>query len=88
MGSTLGSCSRPGDEHSTFSESDLESAPGSAQEGAVTMSGSVLELLHWVEGGRWRVEGAAWRPTRNPLAHGSGSPSAAGVPLTFYWNPP
>lgn len=48
----MGSC---GDERSTFSASDLESAPGSAQEGPVTMSGSVLELLYAV----WRVEAAA-----------------------------
>lgn len=54
MGPTSGSCSHPGDERSTFSESDLESAPGSAQEGSV--SGSVLELLYW-GGRRLQLEG-------------------------------
>lgn len=50
------------DDHSTFSASDLPSAPGSAQEGAVTMLGAALELPHWAVGG-----GCALKTSKDPF---------------------
>lgn len=67
------------DDHSTFPPSDLKSAPESAQEGDAHDVGDMplsLRAVGW-------VEPSPLRHTRTSLAHTSGRPSAAAVPLTF-----